>query len=158
MSDALSLNGLETVSVNAAPWIYGLIIIVMLFSILWTFMGWNSPTKETNNPQGATTNWNPFTISVIGLSALVIVISLFYLSLGVAHESAQRLTPLHSFYYYGSFLVLLASASMSIVNTTTDRPKRGDAIGITTLVLNIFTLFISFFVSSAFIRASIRGR
>jgi hypothetical protein len=158
MSSTLSLSGLETMYVSAAPWIYGIIIIVMLFSILWTFMGWNSPTKETNNSQGATANWNPFTISVIGLSSLVIVISLFYLTVGVVHESARRLTPLHSFYYYGSFLVLLASATMSIVNTTTDRPKRGDAIGITTLVLNILTLFISFFISSAFIRASIRSR
>ena len=122
----------------------------MLLSVLWTFIGWNSPSKEPDN------YWNPFTISIVGLSSLMIVIALFYLTLGIIHETAKRLTPLNSFYYYGSFMVVILSAGMSIVNTTTDREKRGDAIGITTLVLNLLTVFISLFIASTFISSSVR--
>lgn len=143
------LTVLENVSLSAAPWMQGIIIVVMLLSVLWTSLGWNTSTKETDNQ-------DPFTISIIGLSSLVVVIALFYLTVGIIHGTGKRLTPLHSFYYYGSFLIILASAGMSIVNTTTDREKRGDPIGITTIVLNLLTVFISLFIASAFIRSSIR--
>lgn len=159
MTSSNTLNGsttLEKISIEAAPWIYGIIIIVMLFSILWTFMGWNAPTKEPDGARKQSPNWDPFTVSVIALSSLVLVIGLLYLTLGVIHKSEQSLSSSwHTFCYYGCFLVLFVSAAMSIVNTTTDRPKRGDTIGITTIILNLITLFLSLFIASTFIRASI---
>ncbi len=140
----------STLGIHVAPWMQGFTMMVMVLSILWTFIGWNTGTHDTkteNHGQGL----NPFTITVIGLSSLLLCIGLIYLGLGVVKRGKSS----HVMLLYGPLCLLIISATMSIVNTSTDRKKRGDAIGIITLILNLLTVFASVFIGASLIRASV---
>lgn len=110
-------------------YLQGFTILVLLLSVIWTTTKWNSGTHKTITEvhnQGL----NPFTITIIGLSSVMIIIWLMY----VITQSSKNIN------VFLPMILILMSMAMSIVNVSTDRQKRGDWIGIITIVLDLLTI------------------
>ncbi len=109
-------------------------VMALILSMMWTLIGFDIPVKESYR-----SNWFGSFVTAT-LSILLFLTLIFYITMLVNSDAsaAQKIVNPTSFL----FLLVIIAAILGIVNTTVNRPKRGDATGITTIILSAFAILL----------------
>lgn len=129
------------------------VLIAVALSIIWISVGWNQPTKgpQTSASQewmeskehSGKSDW--FGSMVIALLSIALVCIVLFLGLKMAYGKPSIFGTSHGMYHrqmnglIRSGLMLVAVV-LGIANASTTRKKRGDAMGITTVVFSAMAI------------------
>lgn len=107
-------------------------VTAMILSMVWTLTAFQDPVKEPPSQSG--TNW--FGGFVTTLLSILLVLTCVYF---VQHwmTSSRHLLDVKTL----GFLLILIAIVLGLINTNVDRQKRGDGIGMATVIFSTLAIF-----------------
>jgi len=107
-------------------------VTAMILSMVWTLTAFHDPVKEPPSQSG--TNW--FGSFVTTLLSILLVFTCAYFAQHWLSSSRNLLDGKTL-----GFLLIVLAIVLGLINTNVDRPKRGDGVGMATVIFSTLAIF-----------------